>query len=856
MKITPVQVAVRIRPIIEELLDKQSESLPDVVRKICDDKLVVDTILGLKSFDYKWVFGPESTQREVYGRIFDSLEIGSLFSGRNATIFTYGQCGTGKSHSIGHLHPNFDDGLLSFCISDIFEMRRKLINDGAEVGVWLTSIEINNNSCFDLLANKNKVNVREGKRNFFVEDLKKVHITDKDVAHKLLVDTASSQFTQSTATSSSTSNSHIIYTISIRVTKSSSESTSTYIAKLNLVDLAGSERMVDGGAKGRIRSSQGLTVLHRVMAALSDKKKNMHIPYRESVLTKLLKESLGGDNITVMLACVSPAARCVEETLSTLSYANMVSKITNNVEAHVLREPVSLGKVALKKVHKENKCLMSTGNKCSMLPVHKQDDKLSKLPAPGKQNKLVLKHSRDRQGHKFSKIDHLKNKFPNKGDPINDSVEVLADVLTTNVPSDELTNVSTSFNSDGFGEVYDHDTDETDNECDFSGAIDSLPDLHANLLELDGPLPVDENEIIAEEDIIDMAILCSNLDNVLKLQQEDVIATENRCKDLELKLLDQRARATKFAEESRALLDLVKSLAAENASLERSFSETSPMLDQEHTQQFAKFNDNQINVTLDNEIDCVDAKSDVYLKDPLSSPADVDECVAELSSAANKEVQDEEMAFYAEYGITVAEAVTEFSLFFTDLEMLCGNLTTAVGQQQVEVVAVDHRCKELLTKIENQRVFAARCVDDSRALLGQVKSLGQELMRSMSDDWLEDSDQTSSVEEGERGETVVLEAAEEDVFVGTNSMESNGPDLKAVTLQAMKESKLFATLSTKAVDHSSAYRRMCHIPRVMVSRPYSNLALRMHQVMRDNGRLDGRKLHNIQKFVDAGIFNG
>uniref|UniRef100_A0A286XRU6 Kinesin-like protein n=1 Tax=Cavia porcellus TaxID=10141 RepID=A0A286XRU6_CAVPO len=258
-----------------------------------------------------------ASQRDVFHDIGRGI-LDSAWQGYNATLLAYGQTGAGKSYSMVGF--GADKGVIPSVCEELFEAIEK--QDCLEIyGFFIR----------DLLSRTKKpggLKVREDQNmGFYVEGLTSVPCENYAQIEKLMEQGTRIRTTASTNMNASSSRSHMVTTIQFKqvfpdraLTKQSS---------INLVDLAGSERQKSSGSEGdRLREGSrvnlSLTNLGNVISALADaalRKKVLHIPYRDSVLTKLLQSALGGNSRTTLIAAISPADICYEETLSTLRYA-------------------------------------------------------------------------------------------------------------------------------------------------------------------------------------------------------------------------------------------------------------------------------------------------------------------------------------------------------------------------------------------------------------------------------------------------------------------------------------------------------------------------------------------------------
>uniref|UniRef100_I3NAF4 Kinesin-like protein n=1 Tax=Ictidomys tridecemlineatus TaxID=43179 RepID=I3NAF4_ICTTR len=268
-------------------------------------------------------------QRDVFHDIGRGI-LDSAWQGYNATLLAYGQTGSGKSYSMIGFGAN--KGIIPSVCEELFQaIENQGRNQEYQVFYILPP---------DLLSRTKKpggLKVREDQQlGFYVEGLKSVPCENYAQIEKLMEQGTKIRTTASTNMNTSSSRSHMVITIQLKqvfldkaLTKQSS---------INLVDLAGSERQRSSGAEGdRLKEGSrvnlSLTSLGNVISALADAaigKKVLHIPYRDSVLTKLLQSALGGNSRTTLIAAISPADICYEETLSTLRYAERAKKVRNN----------------------------------------------------------------------------------------------------------------------------------------------------------------------------------------------------------------------------------------------------------------------------------------------------------------------------------------------------------------------------------------------------------------------------------------------------------------------------------------------------------------------------------------------
>nr|XP_022913049.1 chromosome-associated kinesin KIF4A [Onthophagus taurus] len=327
-----VTVAVRIRPLIPSETAKGCQEILEVYEDINQIKIKTSD----KAFSYNYVCNHNISQKDFYDTCVKNL-IGNLFKGYNVTILAYGQTGSGKTHSMGTAYNGDDNvGIIPRAVREIFDYVKD--NFGYEFSVSVSFIEIYQEVVYDLLANRPReqcsVELREDVKGIIIPGLTEEIVKTPLEALEFLTKGSQGRAMASTNMNSQSSRSHAIYTVNISMLKKD-DSNQNKTARFHLVDLAGSERQKKTGATGQtfkegVNINKGLLALGNVISALGDEKtQNNYICYRDSNLTRLLKDSLGGNSITLMIACVSPADYNLEETLSTLRYADRARKIKN-----------------------------------------------------------------------------------------------------------------------------------------------------------------------------------------------------------------------------------------------------------------------------------------------------------------------------------------------------------------------------------------------------------------------------------------------------------------------------------------------------------------------------------------------
>ncbi|XP_078498390.1 kinesin-like protein KIF1B isoform X4 [Lissotriton helveticus] len=346
-----VKVAVRVRPFNSRETGKDSKCIIQMQgnsTSIINPKNPKEPPKTF-SFDYSyWSHTSDddpcfASQTRVYNDIGREM-LQHAFEGYNVCIFAYGQTGSGKSYTMMGKQEETQAGIIPQLCEDLFEKINDNHNSDMSYSVEVSYMEIYCERVRDLLNPKNKGNLRVREHPLlgpYVEDLSKLAVTSyTDIAD--LMDAGNKARTVAATNMNETSSrSHAVFTIVFTQKRHDLETglPTEKVSKISLVDLAGSERADSTGAKGtRLKEganiNKSLTTLGKVISALAEvskkKKKTDFIPYRDSVLTWLLRENLGGNSRTAMVAALSPADINYDETLSTLRYADRAKQIKCN----------------------------------------------------------------------------------------------------------------------------------------------------------------------------------------------------------------------------------------------------------------------------------------------------------------------------------------------------------------------------------------------------------------------------------------------------------------------------------------------------------------------------------------------
>ncbi|XP_073705811.1 kinesin-like protein KIF1A isoform X1 [Garra rufa] len=352
-----VKVAVRVRPFNSREIGKESKCIIQMsgnTTTIINPKQPKES----KSFNFDYSYWSHTTpedvnyacQKQVYKDIGDEMLL-HAFEGYNVCIFAYGQTGAGKSYTMMGKQEKDQEGIIPLLCEDLFTKISDNNDNSMSYSVEVSYMEIYCERVRDLLNPKNKGNLRVREHPLmgpYVEDLSKLAVTSYNDIQDLMDSGNKARTVAATNMNETSSRSHAVFNIIFTQKRhdNDSENTSEKVSKISLVDLAGSERADSTGAKGtRLKEganiNKSLTTLGKVISALAEmdsapnknkkkKKVESFIPYRDSVLTWLLRENLGGNSRTAMVAALSPADINYDETLSTLRYADRAKQIRCN----------------------------------------------------------------------------------------------------------------------------------------------------------------------------------------------------------------------------------------------------------------------------------------------------------------------------------------------------------------------------------------------------------------------------------------------------------------------------------------------------------------------------------------------
>ncbi|XP_015494703.1 kinesin-like protein KIF7 isoform X3 [Parus major] len=350
-----VRVAVRVRPLLPR------EALRGHRPCLRGDAATGEVALGRRRFRFAAVLPEAAGQAAVYRACVQPL-LRAFFRGFNATVFAYGQTGSGKTYTIGEASVasiNEDEqGIIPRAMAETFRLIDE--NDLIDYTVRVSYLEVYKEEFRDLLqvdtASKD-IQIREDdKGNVVLCGVKESEVEGLDEVLSLLEMGNTAKHTGATHINRQSSRSHTIFTVTMEQRRGAGRlplhhrppavpaAGQVLVSKFHFVDLAGSERIVKTGNTGErlkesIQINCGLLALGNVISALGDpRRKTTHIPYRDSKITRILKDSLGGNAQTVMIACVSPSSSDFDESLNTLNYASRAQNIQNKAVVNCRKE--------------------------------------------------------------------------------------------------------------------------------------------------------------------------------------------------------------------------------------------------------------------------------------------------------------------------------------------------------------------------------------------------------------------------------------------------------------------------------------------------------------------------------------
>merc|ERR1719323_2683887 len=337
-----IRVFCRMRPLLEEEMEKghdskhvsiTSEKNMELTKNDGDKSIAGGSKNAKYEFEFDRVFAPTAEQGEVYEEISQLVQ--SALDGYNVCVFAYGQTGSGKTYTMeggpGIEEDQAQCGVIPRTIRQIFDIKQKLLEKSWTYKLHASFLEIYNEEIRDLLQNdpnlKHEIKMSDSKgTDVHVTNLKVEEVTNEDQIEVIIKKARKNRAWAKTLSNERSSRSHSVFMLKIE--GHNSATSESCCGTLNLVDLAGSERVKDSGSEGlRLTEAQNinksLSNLGNVIMALAQK--NSHVPYRNSKLTHLLQNCLGGNSKTLMFVNISPKEEHINETLNSLRFATKVN---------------------------------------------------------------------------------------------------------------------------------------------------------------------------------------------------------------------------------------------------------------------------------------------------------------------------------------------------------------------------------------------------------------------------------------------------------------------------------------------------------------------------------------------------
>ncbi|UMM29818.1 hypothetical protein L5515_011989 [Caenorhabditis briggsae] len=541
------------------------------------------------TFAYDSVFPDTVDQETVYEKTALPL-LDRIFSGFNATILAYGQTGSGKTYTMGTEDNDGTDemrrGIIPRLVNALFQ-RIMATQTPEAFTVTVSMFEVYGDNVYDLLRpDKVKLNVHGDEKNCTIVNLTAVPVLDLKGALKQLATGCHYRTKAETAMNAMSSRSHAVFTVYVEKT-ATPESDSAFSAKLQLVDLAGSERLKKTEAEGNrmkegININAGLLILSQVIAALATKQK--HIPYRNSVITRVLQDSLGGNSYTVFLACISPADTNSQETLNTLRYADRAKQIKNKpiINKNPKAEEIAILHALIKRLQQENSDLKQgiapsdgkIGDVASSTEIMVLKDEVARQTEE-------LRERRMKQSEFIVRMNHLAQRNARLEAEKEKLKNMVADVRTTLLNEEMMDSVEivrsiqqVVGNSEDSTTIQEEDQDETTTvgpaADDTMYDAERLPELQAEIDDLDKQIAMkDENRQKAIDEQREFI-------EAIKQRESEKTQLVVRCGELETEInkLRQECKkattASKLAEERRQKL---KELERQHAEDKKTLSE-------------------------------------------------------------------------------------------------------------------------------------------------------------------------------------------------------------------------------------------------------------------------------------------
>lgn len=377
------KVVARFRPLNSVEIDLNSREMGGICVKYNkkDGCFITNSIGFVQTFTLDRIFDSDTNQKTLFDEVAKET-INDILKGYNGTIFTYGKSGSGKTHTMygSNLYDEVTRGIVPRAIEYMFEYINEPINENIKFQIKFSMLEIYKEGLYDLLnpeVESRDLKIKESKdRQVYVKNLSEEYISNID-EFLLLIDQADKyRVVSETGLNNQSSRSHLLYIIEVlQQLPDGSEK----IGKLNLVDLAGSEKISKTGAVGETleeakKINLSLSTLGNVISSLSSEKD--YVPYRDSKLTRILQDSLGGNYKTTLIVTCSPHMFNSEETAATLKFATRAKKIKNKVKQNIKKSTEELERIIRslsERLNKANDEIRILKKRISELPIEIQE---------------------------------------------------------------------------------------------------------------------------------------------------------------------------------------------------------------------------------------------------------------------------------------------------------------------------------------------------------------------------------------------------------------------------------------------------------------------------------------------------
>ncbi|KAG6465115.1 hypothetical protein O3G_MSEX014941 [Manduca sexta] len=488
-----------------------------------------------------------------------------IISGYNVTILAYGQTGSGKTYTMGTNYSGSDGdstklGVIPQAVADIFDYV-ETHEDKFVFKVSVSFMELYQEQCYDLLSGKERghsiIEIREDiNKGVVLPGITELPVASTMETMMVLERGSSRRVTGSTAMNQASSRSHAVFTIVIAKESRADKNVAT-TSKFHLVDLAGSERIKKTKASGErlkegVKINQGLLALGNVISALGDGTNRSYISYRDSKLTRLLQDSLGGNSLTLMVACVSPADYNLDETVSTLRYADRARRIRNKP---IINQDAKAAEI------------VRLNNLVNELRLQL----LGKLPTVSEQNNEQLQEELDKEKAKYAELlKKHKQVTEHLGNMLIENTNLCEKALLAEAAKDKIERKLNELTEQCNQTIENlNTTDRTDEDHQKTTVVDYLKEIKTRLEDLQSV------NLKTNEELIDHEIKLSFVkdDNEHDKVDDDVLLNEDQA------VLEEEKRAMGQVALNQELQELNRAMAIKASVVQAILANNKEMLD-------------------------------------------------------------------------------------------------------------------------------------------------------------------------------------------------------------------------------------------------------------------------------------